>query len=296
MKRRLVKHGASTMMISLPSKWIKNFNLGKGDELDVEEKGKELIITTEKELEQKNKAVIDITGYSPLVNRIMISLFVKGLDELEVKFKDKREIEDFQKRVINELLGFEIMKQTNNSLLLRDISGVQLQEVNDIIKRIFFIIDSMAEELVIALEKDQSLDPVIDTDTSVNRFCHFCLRILNKKGYTEFNQTPQVYGIVSRIEEAGDIIKRIAKDSKKIKPRKEYIEIIKDLKSQIKLFKDLFFSHEKKELIKFSKDYEKIKEKIKQIKQKTLIDFHLFDLNETIIKMNNLLMVILPFY
>ena len=33
MKRKLVKQGAGTMMISLPTKWIKENNLDKGDEV-----------------------------------------------------------------------------------------------------------------------------------------------------------------------------------------------------------------------------------------------------------------------
>ena len=50
MKRRIVKQGAATMTISLPAPWIKKFGLKEGDELNIEEKGKLIEITTERSI------------------------------------------------------------------------------------------------------------------------------------------------------------------------------------------------------------------------------------------------------
>ena len=35
MKRKTVLHGQSTLTVSLPSEWVKKFNVGKGDELNL---------------------------------------------------------------------------------------------------------------------------------------------------------------------------------------------------------------------------------------------------------------------
>jgi len=48
MRRKLVKQGAATMMVSLPSKWVKDQKLKKGDEVEVSEAEGRLQITTEK--------------------------------------------------------------------------------------------------------------------------------------------------------------------------------------------------------------------------------------------------------
>ncbi|VVB79567.1 Uncharacterised protein [uncultured archaeon] len=290
--RKLVKQGAATLMISLPSKWIKTNKLDKGDEVEMEERGKDLVISTEN-MAQKSKKVLDITGFSPLVNRILIFEYVKGYDELEVKFKDSQEIKDFQKRVINELLGFEIVRQTQTSLFIKDITGAENQDIDELVKRIFFILDSMVDELIIALEKNQDLDPIIDTDIAVNKFVHFCLRMLNKKGYNIPEKTISIYSIVSNLEDIGDCYKRLAKDFKKIKPTKEYLNILREIKGQLSLFKDLIYGYDKKKLIKYAQDYERIKENIKKIKSKTVIDFHLFETNEILIGLNNHLLSML---
>ncbi|MBD3252322.1 hypothetical protein GF386_01175 [Candidatus Pacearchaeota archaeon] len=290
MKRKIVRQGAATMMISLPSKWIKRNNLGKGDEITISEKDRELIITTEDIKKEKKKAVIDVTGLTPLVNRTLMSFYIKGIDELEVYFKDPKEIEIFQKSVINELLGFEIIRQSQKSFLIRDITGLAHQEIDEVIRRIFLILDSMAEELIIAAEKKQSMNPVIETDSSVNKFVNFCLRILNKEGYKDFSKTSQIYGIVSHLEDIGDIYKEIAKKlNNKEKITKDQIHVMEELRNSLDMFKDLFFHFDMNNLVIFSKNYEKIR---RLIKENNKIDFNLHELNQTIIMMSNYLMVI----
>ena len=47
MRRKLVKQGNATLMISLPSKWAKENKLDKGDEIILNEYGRDLIVSTE---------------------------------------------------------------------------------------------------------------------------------------------------------------------------------------------------------------------------------------------------------
>lgn len=289
MKRKIVKQGAATMMVSLPSKWIKRNKVSKGDEVNIDDKDNRLIISNELTSKESSRAKIDVSGLNPLVNRILLSLYLKGVDEIEVNFSDPSEITDFQKRVINELLGYEIMKQTNNSLIIKDITGFSNQDIDDLIRRIFLILDSMGEELVRIIEKNENSDPIIEMDLSVNKFSNFCLRRLNKEGYKDFSKTSFVYSIVSLLEDYGDIIKKIAIDMKKNKISKEKIEIIKDLRKNLNLFKELFFNFNRETLIKFSRSYSEIK---KKIRLRENVDFYLYDLNDTLIKMNNHLLVI----
>ena len=67
MKRKLVKQGAATMMISLPSKWIKENGLDKGDEIELIEQGGELLIKS-RESQEHNNLKINLSGFHPLTN------------------------------------------------------------------------------------------------------------------------------------------------------------------------------------------------------------------------------------
>ena len=290
MKRKIVKQGAATLMVSLPSKWARQYGLKKGDEVDIEESGKKLILSASTDKKERNKVSIDISGYYPLVNRVLLSLYIKGVDELEVSFSDHSEIKDFQRRVLSELLGFEIMKQTQNSILIKDITEAADQNIVYVIARIFLILDSMIEELISALEKKQKLDPVIEIDTSVNKFVNFCLRVLNKKGYDDISKTPQIYALVNNLEEIGDILKLIAvKAQEKVKITESEIENLKSLRKHLDMFRKLFLNFKKEEAVAFAKEYEKIKAKIDTKKS---FGPYLYELNKAIIRMNNHLMVL----
>lgn len=289
MKRKLVKQGAATLMVSLPSKWAKENHLDKGDEVALEEDGNNLIIKLSEDTKKEQKATIDVTNYSPLVNVVLIHLYIKGIDELEIKFSNPEVVKKFQKSTINQLLGFEIIQQSNDKMLVRDITGTATQDIDELIKRIFFILNSMVEEFTEALEKKQGLEPIIEIDTSVNKFVNSTLRILNKEGYKEAKKTPQIYGIISLLEEIGDIYKKIAKQAQKTKPDKNQIEILKDTQKQLSLFKELLSNYEQEKEVNYANNYEMIKEKIQG---KNIIDFLLMQLNDTIIRMNNYLLVI----
>ncbi|HLC54114.1 MAG TPA: AbrB/MazE/SpoVT family DNA-binding domain-containing protein [Candidatus Nanoarchaeia archaeon] len=288
MKRKLVKQGAATMMISLPSKWIKENGLDKGDEIELIEQGGELLIKS-RESQEHNNLKINLSGFHPLTNQIVIASYIKGIDELEILFDNREDMKNLKKHVIEDLLGFEIIKQTQTSLVIKSVAEAAKQEIDEILKRIFFILDSMAEELLIAIENKQDASPVIEMDSSVNKFVYFCLRNLNINGYKEYNKTTQIYGIASLLEEIGDIYKQIAKSlQNKIKIEKSQIKILQDIKESLKLFSELLFGFNKETAVKFANNYESIK---KRIKGKNSVDSFLYQLNEVIIRMNNYLLV-----
>ena len=86
MKRKIVKQGAATMMVSLPSKWVKKNNLEKGDEVDIDEQDKELIITPEKKVEKKKQVTIDITpDKKDNIYPILTHAYRRGFDKIILK-------------------------------------------------------------------------------------------------------------------------------------------------------------------------------------------------------------------
>ncbi len=65
MRRKVVKLGPATLVVSLPSKWTKKFSINAGDELEMEEHNKNLIISTEKGINIEKEA-IDISNWDHL--------------------------------------------------------------------------------------------------------------------------------------------------------------------------------------------------------------------------------------
>ena len=73
-----------TQLVSLPIKWTRQFNIKKGDELEVEEQGNKIIVSTEREI-ASSKVEIDFRGKDPeLIRRALTSLYRSGYDEIGI--------------------------------------------------------------------------------------------------------------------------------------------------------------------------------------------------------------------
>ena len=84
MKRKVIQIANSTQLISLPRKWSQKYGVKKGDELEVEDDGSRIIISTEKAQELGNIEV-DISGADRDFLLFLIrSLYIKGYDEIKL--------------------------------------------------------------------------------------------------------------------------------------------------------------------------------------------------------------------
>jgi phosphate uptake regulator len=285
MKRKLVQQGTSTMMVSLPSKWVKQNGLGKGSEVELSESNQSLIISRDSASSGKT-AKVDVSGWSPLINRVLLSYFLRGYDEVEIHYSDNEQIKRFQKEVLTtELLGWEIIKQKPGVLVVKDLAGSELGDIESVIERLMYMINNMCSELIEGLEKKHDLG-VIETDKVINRLAYYCLRLLNKKGWKDSDKTPQVYSIITIIEELGDLFKQLAK--KKFKIMASDLVALKEIKNSLELFKQAFEKFDQQTEIKIGLNYEKIK---KNIHPKSEIDTYLYSINGKIIIMNNELII-----
>jgi len=53
MKRKIIQLAGKTMVVSLPAEWIRKFKVNKGDEVELKEEGKRIIINTDKEFSKE---------------------------------------------------------------------------------------------------------------------------------------------------------------------------------------------------------------------------------------------------
>ena len=151
-KRKIVLHGSSTLTISLPANWTKKFNVKKGDELNLEEFGKELRINTEKEFDSEKKQ-IDIGHFNRLGKTYLTSLYRQGYNEIDLNYKNSNYIKTIQEILSKEITGFEIIKQSSNSCLIKDLTGHNKNEFDNVLRRIWLLIIDLSKESLSAFRK-----------------------------------------------------------------------------------------------------------------------------------------------
>ncbi len=197
MKRKTIQLAGKTLVLSLPSKWVKENNIHKGDELEVTPKRAELTITSHN-APAVQKAEINIAGmdYSSVWHYV-IAAYCKGFEEIGIIF-DKPFIKDRYNKnikttdallnIIDGLIGMEIVRQGRNFCLIKEVSRIQKEEFPNMLRRLFFLIQGIADDSFEAVKnKDKSaLNNILLLENNINKFSHYCLRSLKFFDNNEF--------------------------------------------------------------------------------------------------------------
>ena len=246
MKRRLVKQGNGALTITLPFKWLENNNLSKGDYLELLESGRDLIISVDKELINKEQE-IEISKERPFFKRYLKSCYILGYDKLEVFSKEKLPIE-LIKKAMEDLIGYEITELTATRCVIIQIASFQDEGFDIIMRRIFFMISSMFDDIINSLSNLENMKDIALTEESINRLVNYCLRVLNKQGYKEFKKTQYIYQIIVGLENIGDYLRDFCLGVSKNDGEVE--ELLLEMKSYYEDFSQLFFKYDMKKIQK----------------------------------------------
>lgn len=151
--RKLIKFGENSYVISLPSKWIKENKLKKGDLLNVEysKEGSNLNISlhsTKKEKEIISETIIDYDKLKTQkhLKTHLTAAYINGYDQITIIGKDLSKelpkIREFAKNFI----ALEIIEQTNQRVILKEFVNIHDISLQEVIRRIDRVIISMVED------------------------------------------------------------------------------------------------------------------------------------------------------
>jgi phosphate uptake regulator len=265
MKRRVIQIANSTQLISLPRKWSQKYNIQKGDELEVEEEGDQLLIKTEGQSSVK-EIMVDVSGLTPrLADRFMARAYQKGYDMITIKYNSPELSLAIQNKV-KELIGFEVMDQTKNTIVVKSITQKLNIEFDPSLRRAFLILLDMADSCLEAFSEGdkKALKNLHYKDLDLNKFCYFCLRCIRKGHHGSFGHYI-LYYLIENMEDAGDEYKALAQHLEKIdsKKKKELIKTISKVNELAKLSYDFFYKPEKRKVIDSVTLYDEIQEMIR---------------------------------
>lgn len=184
MKRRIIRQGNSAFTITLPKKWVDRLGLAPGDEIDVSDEGTGLLIRSQA-MPQQTRAELDLRKMSDtMIKAHITSAYISGADEVSARIEsDKIQI---VQETIQALIGFAVVKQRPEEILIKHISGEPADNKDILMRRIFFMIVSNAEDFYNSLEsgRTESIADIGQRDRNVNMFVSFCLRnIVKSKDY-----------------------------------------------------------------------------------------------------------------
>jgi len=237
MKRKLVKQGAATLMISLPSKWIKENKLDKGDEVDVEEKGKNLEIKTEIDNNIQD-ITLDINENNKKDIRVLLThAYRRGFDKVILTGQIQSLVSLISDICSKVLLGFEIVERTKERIVIENVSQPEGNKYSSMLSKVFMIIQDMQNYLSNEIIK---FEEIKDTKDQCDKFILFCRRILSD-GLVEANPISEweFLTFLTHIQHRYFYLYEYLYKNK-IKLNKEEIELLKHLRDYFALFENAY--------------------------------------------------------
>jgi len=289
MKRKVIQLAGKTLVVSLPSKWAKKYNIRKGDEIELKERGREIIIKTETE-SGVERIQLDTKGINERVIRWALSgLHKSGYDEIEILYDKPETINIVQELIKDLFVGFVIINQTNAKCLLKSISKDSETEFDVTLRRAFLVTITMGENALELIKNKElsSLKTLLSLEKTNNQLTNFCERLLNKKGYPDHRKTCFFYVITWNLEKICDDYKYICEflsqpDNKNVVIGKEIINFFWETNNFLKEYYNLFYKLDmnklsdlgvkRKELVKKGRELFKTKTEAEIVVIDALID------------------------
>lgn len=219
MKRKLIKHGPTSLTISLPKEWTDKFNLKKGDEIDLKEIETRLVINCNNENKKTESRIFNCANIDQEnIREYIIGLYKAGIKDVKLNNIKKDCLEKI-KNVVSNSIGWEIIEESKEGLRILDIGSTDEETILKAENQIYWRIENMIEEVI---ENKSSNDHVYEIDMEINRLSFFVMRNLSLK----FSAKPETflrYEKVALLEELGDSIRNYNKFSKRDKQEKELL-------------------------------------------------------------------------
>ncbi|MFH1317376.1 MAG: AbrB/MazE/SpoVT family DNA-binding domain-containing protein, partial [Candidatus Woesearchaeota archaeon] len=259
MKRKINQVGTGTLTVSLPRIWIKNNNLNKGDEIDLEIKDTEILIRKDEITRIQKKAELNLDEFNKvMIDRFIHEFYRQGIGEIILTFTKEKipdyryntqiSVEEYIKDRISNFIGLEIISHTKNRIVLENlITKEECQKIDLVRKRIYFLLKEFLDEFCVGMEGDfkSFFEKNEYYHRNITKFIYYYLRLLNFSDIP-INKKMRLFGLYTLIIKIKHKIRHTSErilEMKRITPK-----IIRYVKDIFDLFLDELNHYHQKDL------------------------------------------------
>ncbi len=251
MKRKVARVGPSTLMISLPSKWVKQHHIQKGLELDLEEK-EELLIIHPSDSPVTQQAEIRFEKKDQFLKRYLRSLYHRGFTEIKIVCEEGIDIDKIEEK-LDDYIGFEIIEQGKNYCIIRNVADTIESELGNVLRKLFLMNGSMGEGSLEHIQNGNftKLVGIAAIERTNNKLINLSYRIINKSGKSANEHTINLCNILMCLENMADSYKEICIFLKDKKPGigKNVIEFYKAVSSHYQDCSHIYYKFDKSRIV-----------------------------------------------
>lgn len=253
MIRKVIQHGPSTLVVSLPAKWVRKQGVKKGDELMLLEEGKSLLVSAEQKKNARFSITIQANELSKMLPRYIHALYKKGLDVIHIQFSNEEQFALIRQAISKETVGLELIDSSKNRCTIKIVATLN-EEYASIMRQMFLTTLRFAEETVMALEQQQyaQLQSLLALEESNNKFANMLRRYLNVHQAKMTIEAGPLYSIADNIEAIADEYKFL---NKKFSNRiggelsSELLSYYKKINSALRLFYECYYKKDIRKIL-----------------------------------------------
>jgi phosphate uptake regulator len=253
MRRKVIKLGTNSLLVSLPSKWVQQQGISKGDEVEVEATPSTIRITASKAAAKA--ATLALSDNPALAVRQISAAYKRGIDELGITYENPKAAAAALAELKN-LIGFEVVESGKHSCRIRNLAHGELGDVGTILRRVFLSLLDMAEtaEDAIRTGSEESRAHVALAEETIDRLTDFCKRLLNKHGLEDIPATTYTYSLLKDIERLADTYSELSQSkAARIQP------LLADIRKALRELYELTYSNDPSRTAKIITDIQKLK-------------------------------------
>src|SRR5215213_2097883 len=183
--RRLQKIGSS-MLISLPSEWVKNNNLKKGNMVMIEVNRNNSISLYPSDIDAEDVKEVTIPhpqqSMDSLTNQIY-GAYLLGYDIIRIKGKSQISFDDREliKLAMRKLVGLEIVDENGSNIISQFLLDANTLHAEKILRRMSSIVAGMYKDTLIGIQKKEngsSKKSIVSRDDEVDRQYFLLVRLI----------------------------------------------------------------------------------------------------------------------
>ena len=182
--RRLQKIGSS-MLVSLPSEWVKNNNLKKGNMVMIEVNRNNSISIYPSDIDAEDVKEVNIPhpqlSMDSLTNQIY-GAYLLGYNSIRIKGKSQISFDDREviKLAMRKLVGLEIVDENGCNIISQFLLDANTLDAEKILRRMSSIVAGMYKDTLIGIQKKENGTErsIVSRDDEVDRQYFLLVRLI----------------------------------------------------------------------------------------------------------------------
>ncbi len=290
MRRKVIKQGNNTLTLTLPREWTVKCGVKQGSELDVQEQGSHLVVSSTIQVQGEDSITVDISNLDrSSINSLVQGLYRYGYNDINITTNDistkhhrigkhvsvSKVIHD----VTNRLVGSEVLSSSSKAFSIKRITTESREEFDTVLRRVFRLLNEMVDTFIDGLDKNSKeiLESMEFHHVNMKKFINYSLRLLNKFGHPAAKKTAFYFTIIQYLSKIDDFIKNSARyiTINNYEMSTRATKMAKDIGNSVKMYYDLFYDYNIKKVANMNEFREKIRNgffsKVKEFSKEELV-------------------------